>query len=407
MTLRMRFPAGGDISVADLLAPDGAEPLAVGDPRMVDFLTTVAKRLLTPALARRYPELGSLGFFLRRRELLGALERLHGTLGSDTLVFPRGRVFHVPPANVDTIFVYSWALSALAGNTNVVRVSPRSAEAADAVLEVLNASLAEADPVVARTQLMVTYGHDEAVTAQLSATSDLRVLWGGDRAVENLRRHPLAPAARDLTFPDRSSFAMLSVTGWAAASPQRRRDAANAFANDAYWFDQAACSSPRTIFLVGAAEPAEEVRAEFVALLDDVVRERGWDVDAAMAVEKRVGAYGLAADGGVQRMVFHRNALATLELAEVSATPRHWLGAGTFPFVTVPDLAELVPFVRRRDQTLTHFGFDRDELMALASRLGGRGVDRIVPFGAALTFAPVWDGHDLLREFVRLVTVND
>lgn len=374
---------------------------------MVDFLTTVAKRLLTPALARRHPELGSLGFFLRRRELLGALERLHGTLGSDTLVFPRGRVFHVPPANVDTIFVYSWALSALAGNTNVVRVSPRSAEAADAVLEVLNASLAEADPVVARTQLMVTYGHDEAVTAQLSATSDLRVLWGGDRAVENLRRHPLAPAARDLTFPDRSSFAMLSVTGWVAASPQRRRDAANAFANDAYWFDQAACSSPRTIFLVGAAEPAEEVRAEFVALLDDVVRERGWDVDAAMAVEKRVGAYGLAADGGVQRMVFHRNALATLELAEVSATPRHWLGAGTFPFVTVPDLAELVPFVRRRDQTLTHFGFDRDELMALASRLGGRGVDRIVPFGAALTFAPVWDGHDLLREFVRLVTVND
>lgn len=407
MTLRMRLPAGGAASVADLLAPAEAEPLAVGDPRMVDFLAAVANRLLAPALARRHPELGSLGFFLRRRELLGAVERLHSTLGPDTLVFPRGRVFHVPPANVDTIFVYSWALSALAGNTNVVRVSPRSATAADAVLKVLNVSLAEADPVVARTQLMVTYGHDDAVTAQLSATSDLRVLWGGDRAVENLRRHPLAPAARDLTFPDRSSFAMLSVPGWAAASAQRRRDAANAFANDAYWFDQAACASPRTVFLVGAAEQAEEVRAEFVALLDDVVRERGWDVDAAMAVEKRVGAYGLAADGGVRRMVFHRNALATLELADVSATPRHWLGAGTFPFVTVPDLTELVPFVRRRDQTLTHFGFARDELTALARSLGGRGVDRIVPFGAALTFAPVWDGHDLLREFVRLVTVND
>lgn len=407
MTLRMRFPAGGTVAVAELLAPHEAEPLTVGDPRMVDFLATVATRLLTPALARRHPELGSLGFFLRRRELLGAVERLHSTVGSDTLVFPRGRVFHVPPANVDTIFVYSWALSALAGNTNVVRVSPRSAAAAEAVLEVLNASLAEADPVVARTQLMVTYGHDDAATACLSAASDLRVLWGGDRAVQNLRRHPLAPAARDLTFPDRSSFAILSVSGWAAATARRRREAASAFANDAYWFDQAACASPRTVFLVGAAQQAEKVRAEFVALLDDVVRERGWDVDAAMAVEKRVGAYGLAADGGVRRMVFHRNALATLELAEVSAVPRHWLGAGTFPFVTLPDLAQLAPFVCRRDQTLTHFGFDRDELMALARSVGGRGVDRIVPFGAALTFAPVWDGHDLLREFVRLVTVND
>ncbi|MFG2057268.1 acyl-CoA reductase [Micromonospora sp. NPDC048930] len=407
MTVRMRFPAGGTVPVADLLAPGDPEPLTVGDPRMVDFLAGVSGRLLAPALARRHPELGSLGFFLRRRELLRAVERLRGTLGADTLAFPRGRVFHVPPANVDTIFVYSWALSALAGNTNVVRVSPRSAAAADAVLEVLNAGLAEADPVVARTQLMVTYGHDDAVTARLSADCDLRVIWGGDRAVETLRRHPLAPAARDLTFPDRSSFAVLSVPGWAAASPQRRRDAAAAFANDAYWFDQAACASPRTVFLVGAAEPAEEVRAEFVALLDEAVRDRGWDVDAAMAVEKRVGAYGLAADGGVRRMVFHRNALATLELTEVSASPRHWLGAGTFPFVTVPDLAELVPFVRRRDQTLTHFGFARDELVELARRLGGRGVDRIVPFGAALTFAPVWDGHDLLREFVRLVTVHD
>ncbi|MCN0178069.1 acyl-CoA reductase [Salinispora arenicola] len=406
MTLRMRFPAGGTIAAAELLAPHEAEPLTVGDPRMVDFLATVATRLLTPALARRHPELGSLGFFLRRRELLGAVERLHSTVGSDTLVFPRGRVFHVPPANVDTIFVYSWALSALAGNTNVVRVSPRSAAAAETVLEVLNASLAEADPVVARTQLMVTYGHDDAATACLSAASDLRVLWGGDRAVQNLRRHPLAPAARDLTFPDRSSFAILSVSGWAAATARRRREAASAFANDAYWFDQAACASPRTVFLVGAAQQAEKVRAEFVALLDDVVRERGWDVDAAMAVEKRVGAYGLAADGGVRRMVFHRNALATLELAEISAVPRHWLGTGTFPFVTLPDLAQLAPFVCRRDQTLTHFGFDRDELMALARSVGGRGVDRIVPFGAALTFAPVWDGHDLLREFVRLVTVN-
>lgn len=407
MTLRMRFPAGGTVAVAELLAPHEAEPLTVGDPRMVDFLATVATRLLTPALARRHPELGSLGFFLRRRELLGAVERLHSTVGSDTLVFPRGRVFHVPPANVDTIFVYSWALSALAGNTNVVRVSARSAAAAEAVLEVLNASLVEADPVVARTQLMVTYGHDDAATACLSAASDLRVLWGGDRAVQNLRRHPLAPAARDLTFPDRSSFAILSVSGWTAATARRRREAASAFANDAYWFDQAACASPRTVFLVGAAQQAEKVRAEFVALLDDVVRERGWDVDAAMAVEKRVGAYGLATDGGVRRMVFHRNALATLELAEVSAVPRHWLGAGTFPFVTLPDLAQLAPFVCRRDQTLTHFGFDRDELKALARSLGGRGVDRIVPFGAALAFAPVWDGHDLLREFVRLVTVND
>ncbi|MFC6804089.1 acyl-CoA reductase [Deinococcus caeni] len=38
---------------------------------------------------------------------------------------PRGLVFHVPPANVDTIFIYSWLMSVLAGNRNVIRLSSR------------------------------------------------------------------------------------------------------------------------------------------------------------------------------------------------------------------------------------------------------------------------------------------
>ena len=57
------------------------------------------------------------------------------TARQDALVFPRGNVFHLPPANVDTIFVYSWAISALAGNHNVVRISSRSAGAAEVILE--------------------------------------------------------------------------------------------------------------------------------------------------------------------------------------------------------------------------------------------------------------------------------
>jgi hypothetical protein len=61
--------------------------------------------------------------------------------------------------------------------------------------------------------------------------------------------------------------------------------------------------------------------------------------------------------------------------------------------------------VSRRDQTMTHFGFTRDELMELAHALAGRGVDRMVPFGDALSFHRVWDGMDVAAEFTRLVTV--
>ncbi|HWH01413.1 MAG TPA: acyl-CoA reductase [Pilimelia sp.] len=409
MKVRQLFPAGPTVSVEDLLAHAAsaeAAPLRVGDERIGDFLARFARRLLAPAVARRHPELGSLGFFLRPAELARTAERMRAAGGAEALAFPRGRIFHVPPANVDTIFVYSWALAALAGNVNVVRVSARAAGAATAVLEALNETLADADPVVGRTQQMITYGRDDEVTAALSAWSDLRVIWGGDAAVGEIRRHPLGPAARDLTFPDRASYAALSVPGWRAAEPGARRAAVTGFANDVFWFDQAACASPRAVFLVGAPEPAEQVRREFLAELVEVVGARGWRVDAAMAVQKRVSAYGLAATGAAVALEFPDHAVTGVVLAGPESLTRQWLGAGTVPFVTVPDLTDVVPLLGRRDQTFSHFGFTRDELTAFATALGGRGIDRIVPFGAALTFAGVWDGYDLRREFTRLTTVQ-
>ncbi|MCX4473414.1 Acyl-CoA reductase (LuxC) [Micromonospora sp. MW-13] len=402
-----RFPAGGAVAVDDLVtalraAPAGG-PLTVGDERVVDFLVAFARRLLRPAVARRHPELASLGFFLRRGEIAKALHRVADEPGQ--LRFPRGLVFHVPPANVDTIFVYSWALSALAGNANVVRISSRSAGAADVVLDALNDTLADAAEAVRQSQRMITYGRDDAVTAALSAAADLRVVWGGDRSVTEIRRHPLAPHARDLTFPDRSSFTVIGAAGWLTANERDRAAAALGFYNDSYWFDQAACASPRTVYWVGDPATAEAARADLLARLRTVLNDKRPEVDAAMAVEKRVATYGLAVEGAATAIHFDGNDLATVDLAEPGAIPRRWLGIGTFPQARVEALVDLAPVVVRRDQTVTHFGFSSAELVAFARALGGRGVDRIVPVGDALNFAATWDGYDLMREFTRITSV--
>jgi hypothetical protein len=410
--LTQRFPLGPELAAGDLVDQLRVEPpggrLTVGDPRVVEFVTKFARKLLAPALARRFPELASLGFFLRKGELAKALSTLETS--GDALRFPRGLVFHVPPANVDTIFVYSWALSALAGNHNVVRVSSRSAGAAEAVLDALNAALSDVDSgtaaAITATQRMVTYDRSDEISGALSLAADLRVIWGGDTSVAALRKYPLAPHARDLTFPDRSSFAIASVRGWQAASVAERRTAAEGFYNDSYWFDQAACSSPRAVFWVGDASGATEAGREFRELLAAVIEAKQHVTEPAMAVQKRVSAYGAAVDGLVSSIDFQGNGLATLELTDATVMPREWLGAGTFANARVGSLAELVPTVLRKDQTVSQFGFTREELTEFVTALAGRGVDRVVPFGSALTFAGVWDGYDLLAEFSRLVTVQ-
>jgi hypothetical protein len=253
---------------------------------------------------------------------------------------------------------------------------------------------------------MVTYDRSDEVSGALSLAADLRVIWGGDGSVAALRKYPLAPHARDLTFPDRSSFAVASVAGWQRASEAERRTAAEGFYNDSYWFDQAACSSPRAVFWVGDAAGAQAAGQEFRALLAAVLETKQHVTEPAMAVQKRVSAYGAAVDGLVKEIAFDGNGLATLELADPAVLPREWLGAGTFANAQVSTLSDLVPIVLRKDQTVSQFGFTAEELTAFAHELAGRGVDRIVPFGSALTFSAVWDGYDLLAEFSRLVTVQ-
>lgn len=54
------------------------------------------------------------------------------------------------------------------------------------------------------------YNHDEEITAALSELCDVRVIWGGDETVRRLRAFPLSPGAKELTFPDRHSFAVIS-----------------------------------------------------------------------------------------------------------------------------------------------------------------------------------------------------
>src|SRR5438876_12279241 len=121
----------------------------------------------------------------------------------NTLRVPRGLVFHVPPANVDTIFIYSWLISVLTGNRNIVRLSKRASPQTDVICRVFNATLATAGRSLRQNTVMLRYGHEPEITEALSAVADVRILWGGDATITAVRSFPLPPHATELTFPDR------------------------------------------------------------------------------------------------------------------------------------------------------------------------------------------------------------
>ena len=403
--------------VVDLAeAPERADEIAQGiaaapvtEPFSDEILALCAdfSRRLGKA-GKGIPEIAALAFWMRKSELVRLREQFSNLHTPETLLVPRGTVLHIPPANVDTIFIYSWLLSLLVGNKNVIRLSTRRTPTVDLILDVMAEVLADDAHANLRDQTsFVRYGHQDAVTARLSAACDVRVIWGVDTTVRTIRATPLPPHATELTFPDRFSMAAIRTEAYLELAPEGRDDVAESFFNDAFWFDQMGCSSPRVVHWVGAAQTSRQAAADFYARLRSVIVRRDYSVDTAVGIRKMTFGYQAVLDHPVSRIGTYGNELKVVELESIDPVHGDFPGAGTFFDATLDTLTDLAPSITRRDQTLSHFGFGGDELRALAVAVNGRGIDRMVPFGQALTFNRYWDGHDLLQSFSRRVFIQD
>lgn len=409
MIVRQAVPIDREVEVDQLI--DGLSRL---EPRLRPFdLAAIAvcrdfsRALLDDAEAAEYPDLQSLAFWMRPAEIQHLSDHHRSLRQKSTVVQPRGLVFHLPPSNVDTLFVYVWLLALLAGNRSIVRVSQRAQAQTSVIFRVLNRVLeSQPDSRVKDTLAVIRYGHDEEITARISAHADARVIWGGDEAVQSIRSIAIPPHAIDLTFPDRFSLCAINSRAFLELGSEQRERLVEAFFGDAYWFDQQACGSPRLIVWCGEDADCAASSESFFEMLKGVVTARGYTVSTGTALEKKTYLDRATIDYPVKRVSEHDNRLAVLSLERVSDVRGPFCGGGVFFQLGVRNLIEIAEHVVRQDQTMTHFGFKAQELGAFVESVGGRGLDRIVPVGQALNFSHLWDGYDLLSALSRRVVLE-
>ena len=165
----------------------------------------------TPFSARRRSTASGpaahFAFWTRRAALMKLAASFAARVPQHALARPRGLVFHLPPQNVETVFLYSWALAYLAGNANIVRlpqaISARMRAIVDLFLERLEAQGDE-------SQLFVHYPSQGDLGAKISARSDARVVWGGDAKVALFAPLPLRNGGKSIWFGDRFSFSTIN-----------------------------------------------------------------------------------------------------------------------------------------------------------------------------------------------------
>jgi hypothetical protein len=373
-------------------------------PDILALLGDLSRRLLKSPLARSAPQLTVAGYWLRPAALKQVAKSWQNRLAENCISAPRGVAMHLPPANVDTLFLYSWALSVLAGNCNVVRLPSTLTPVGDVILTEIMACLESYKQT--HRHLFLHFDHSGPIAPKLSAMSDLRLIWGGDAKVADASRHIMRPDGISLGFPDRFSFAAMKAKAWLSLSLDAQKELCAQFYNDMFWFDQLGCGSPRILYWVGTDSEVESAAQGFWAQLDSTITAKSYESEVGVAIAKFSWATKRAAQGDVTGFKRVSNALMVINPSETADLHNDVQGGGMLAHLRINTLADIVPRVRRKDQTMTHFGFERGELEAFARAVSTKGICRIVPVGQALAFEPIWDGLDLLSSMTRLISLR-
>jgi len=405
--VKILSPWQGNVDVRELPLFKGERySLRPFDPRTVEFFDALSRRIFTERSISHLPEIAALAFWLRKTNLnILKEENRHLFNRSDCRTSPIGKVFHVCPANVDTMFIYSLAVSVLMGNKNLLRVSSRmEAPHVTMLFEMINELIASESFAEFREYInIITYGHNAEVSEAISTSVNARVIWGGDKTIGIFKEIKTAPRTKDIVFADRVSMFCMDVKAYLALDEVALQKFMRKFFNDAYTFDQMGCSSPQTVYFLGSAEQVEACVMKF-QLDASVFLKENYRADIASIASLKLNRMVDDAMGEVITEQVGDNYLRFLRLNnDVDEAALHGCGGGYFYYKQIESVAQLHQLRKPKVQTICFFGLEENELELLYDLSNGEGIDRIVPLGNALIFNYIWDGYNLFDELSKKV----
>lgn len=374
-------------------------PIRVYDDTACAFIAELSAEILKSPLARTYPDLSALAFWGRKANLQKLKEAFGDTAGR----LGRGLCFHIAPSNIPVNFAFTYLFGLLAGNANIVRLPSKTFPQIDALCDLMKKVLPKYPEIEKRTAF-VRYPRSDEITAEFCKIADARMIWGGDKTIENIKALPASPRCVDIAFADRYSLAMIDGEAVLKADAEQMKRLAENFYNDTWLMDQNACSSPQILLW---QNDSDEARQKFwnAAL---AVAEAKYALQDAVAVDKyTLFCTEAVTNGNAESFTRNGNLLYREEVKVLTPDIINHRGKGGYFFEhALTDLSELCAVITEKFQTITYFGIDavalREELIAA----NVRGIDRIVPVGKAMDIDVVWDGHDLVRELSRIVSVS-
>jgi hypothetical protein len=369
-------------------------------PGLAIFINELAEAILSDNGSRQYPDVIAFALWCRNLEVKKEFASNSHRLG-------RGLVFHITPGNVPINFAYSLITGLISGNVNIVRLPSKNFEQISYLVSKINSILdIQVHEDVRNRFILIRYPREKSINDFFSALCDVRVIWGGNQSINEIRTSQIPAKSFDITFADRFSFCAINSKAYIKSKDKVK--IAQGFYNDTYLFDQNACTAPHLITWIGEKESCIEASEIFWSNMEPLTSRR-YSIEPIQIMDKLVATARFSAQNpGATLVKSPDKKIFRFKLPLMHANLDNFKSpSGLFYEVNLLKLDELVDFIGNKYQTMTYFGFGLTELNNFINILNPRGIDRMVPIGESLDFSFVWDGHDLLNTLSRRITVAD
>ena len=373
----------------------GEEPFS---ENAIAYLDALAHTISKDPGTRKYPDVATFAFFCRKGNLLQLKKKY---LHENILRLGRGLVFHVTPSNMPVTFAWSLVFGIISGNVNIVKVSSKKYAQADIICNALHELSREHEHQIFSTRhALVAYHAENSATTYFSSVCDVRIIWGGNATIDEIRKHKLPPHSFDVTFADRYSLCVINADKFIhEKSPEQ---VASGFYNDTYLFDQNACSSPHLVVWLGTDENVETAKRKFWNSVYDLVKAR-YIFQPHSAVDKLTTFYHQAVQSErIKKTYTPDNLIWRTELKDLSKEIDQFrCYGGYFSEYKASSLRELSDVFSKKFQTFSYYGIEKEELIQFITQLKPVGIDRIIPIGKTTDFSLTHDGFNLIDTLSR------
>ncbi len=159
-------------------------------PARIEFLNQVSGMLLASREAKRYPDVVTFAFWIRKANVLRKRDEV---MQEGKFRMGRGLVFHIAPSNVAVNYAYSFAVSFLLGNANIVRLPSKEFPQTDIINQAIRKVLEERGGGLENTMAFVRYSRSKEINDYFSQNCNVRIVWGGDETIREIRKSELPP----------------------------------------------------------------------------------------------------------------------------------------------------------------------------------------------------------------------